>query len=394
MPPRLGSHTCLPRNHGARTPTGTTPARAATPSSANAIARRSGTGKITGAVTAAYRQGDNSTVRVQGWACRHGSDESVQLEVRVGGQIVLQDQPRLTMDKEAHGRCRASKGAKLRYDLTIATRASGAVQVFAQPSGWEVCANEGGRPLDVVEATSSSVAHGGAASRVVDGKDGGGSWETGTCAHTQQRASWIRLDLGAPKAVSRLELVGRNAYAVQSTGWTIRVGNGGSASDSVCMAGVDASGGAVVLASCAEPMVGRYVTLSSPTTMVLCEAWVLGASTEPGEAALSRHPGCLGAAPVPLLCRAQVLACGCSCAVYAGKAVDVDVDVCVFCLCAVFGVRVFARGTFAPLLLWSRDLPMHRAGRVRAPVRDEQAAWGRRRGRLQHAGRQHHLGVC
>ena len=94
----------------------------------------SGSGKIVGAVTDAFRQGDNRTVRVRGWACRRGprSGEAVPLEVRIGGEVVLEGTPHLAMDaKEAQSRCKAGKGSKLRYDFKIQTNASGAVQVFA-----------------------------------------------------------------------------------------------------------------------------------------------------------------------------------------------------------------------------------------------------------------------
>ena len=51
---------------------------------------------------------------------------------------------------------------------------------------------------------------------------------------------------------------------------------GGGASDVVCQTGVDASGGSAVTIMCeATAETGRYVTMSSPTEMVLCEAEVL-----------------------------------------------------------------------------------------------------------------------
>ena len=129
--------------------------------------------------------------------------------------------------------------------------------------------------LTVAAATSSSVLSGGLASRVIDGKDGGGQWESKTCAHTKgDRAQWILLDLGAPAKVGGLRLVGQNAHG-HSKGWTIRVGDG-EASDKICKANVDASGGLVVTVMCeTAAATGRYITMSSPTTMVLCEAEVL-----------------------------------------------------------------------------------------------------------------------
>ena len=108
----------------------------------------------------------------------------------------------------------------------------------------------------------------------------GGVYNSGACAHTGKGASWIKLDLGMPQTVFGLWLVGRqdecNDCAKQSSGWVVRVGNTGGASDKLCKAEVDASGGSVVTVTCDTPAAGRYVTLSSPTWMVLCEAQVLG----------------------------------------------------------------------------------------------------------------------
>ena len=54
-------------------------------------------------------------------------------------------------------------------------------------------------------ATSSSVAFNGPASKAIDGKANGGRYDPAVCAHTSQKASWIKLDLGTPRDVTSLQ---------------------------------------------------------------------------------------------------------------------------------------------------------------------------------------------
>jgi len=126
--------------------------------------------------------------------------------------------------------------------------------------------------------TSSSEAFNGTASKATDGKHNNVYLNSpnGDCAHTLERASWIKVLLPREVVVGRILLAGRkDCCPEQSSGWTIHVGNNGDESDPVCRNNVDASavGKVDVFTSvqCDSILSGRYVTIFSDTSMVLCE---------------------------------------------------------------------------------------------------------------------------
>ena len=164
--------------------------------------------------------------------------------------------------------------------------------------------------MNVIEATSSGECCNGPARKAIDGDDAGGKYDSGRsgkCAHTvdnQKVPGWIKLDLGSSMAVASLELVGRNRNFDQSRGWTIRVGSGNGATDTLCKTSVDASGGRRVPFVCTAPVTGRYVTISSYREMVLCEAKVFGPAP-----ATTTKPGGTGDGPAWFLANAGAPSC-------------------------------------------------------------------------------------
>ena len=128
--------------------------------------------------------------------------------------------------------------------------------------------------------TSSDVRYGGPPEKAVDNKWNNGIYERdGACSHTGNKRSWIRVDLGKSYAIAGLNVVGRrssinNLY--QSKNWIIRIGNDTNEnSGTICSSEVDANGGYLVPVYCKTKLSGRYVTISSNTTIVLCEIQVL-----------------------------------------------------------------------------------------------------------------------
>ena len=59
-------------------------------------------------------------------------------------------------------------------------------------------------------ATQSSLAHGGAASRAIDG-NGDGFWSSSSCTHTSygKNNPWWQVDLGSPKKLSAIRITNR-----------------------------------------------------------------------------------------------------------------------------------------------------------------------------------------
>jgi len=135
--------------------------------------------------------------------------------------------------------------------------------------------------LNTLSATSSDTYLGlGPADNVIDGEANSGTWNQEHCAHTaNENPSWISVDLGAVVDVSHVRLVGRHGiwFEMQTTNWTIRVGNTGTASDPVCASKVGATrvGGDTYF--CKDVMEGRYMSVHHNEWMVLCEltAYVL-----------------------------------------------------------------------------------------------------------------------
>ena len=128
--------------------------------------------------------------------------------------------------------------------------------------------------------TSSDVSYGGPPEKAVDNKWNNGIYErNGACSHTGNKPSWIRVDLGKSYIIAALNVVGRrssinNLY--QSKNWIIRIGNDTNEnSGTICSSEVDANGGYLVPVYCKTKLSGRYVTISSDTTIVLCEIQVL-----------------------------------------------------------------------------------------------------------------------
>ena len=138
--------------------------------------------------------------------------------------------------------------------------------------------------IKVAEATSSSVGWCGFASKMIDGEHNNGIYglnENTVCAHTDQTASWMKLDLGQSQAVRRIDFVGRKGYEDQGSGWTVRIGDTGDVTDKVCATNVTISGGTWKRVFCTVATKGRYVTAYSDTWMVLCEVKVFSEFSTP-----------------------------------------------------------------------------------------------------------------
>jgi len=61
--------------------------------------------------------------------------------------------------------------------------------------------------------STTAVAHGGVASRAVDGKTGMNDWNSKSCTHTDREAlNWWQVDLEAEYPIERIEILGRNAW--------------------------------------------------------------------------------------------------------------------------------------------------------------------------------------
>ena len=127
-------------------------------------------------------------------------------------------------------------------------------------------------------ATSSSIAFGGSPQKAVDGKWNKGYYtRDGVCAHTKVgEPSFISVDLEREYTISIINVVGRDRYAGQSQGWTIRIGNTGTDKDPICSENVDAFGGNLIPVSCNSKISGRHVRVESANVMVLCEIQVFG----------------------------------------------------------------------------------------------------------------------
>ena len=139
--------------------------------------------------------------------------------------------------------------------------------------------------IEGITATSSSEGYNGAPSKAVDGNANGGVYvdaASGACAHTLQETSWIKLDLYTTYHIDRMEFVGREDCCPEmSSGWNIYIGNIGSSNDQLCKSDANVSGGSVVSVECDSTLSGRYITITSPTWMVLCEVEVYG-QLQPG----------------------------------------------------------------------------------------------------------------
>eukprot|EP00497_Spongosphaera_streptacantha_P001770 TRINITY_DN232_c0_g2_i2.p1 TRINITY_DN232_c0_g2~~TRINITY_DN232_c0_g2_i2.p1 ORF type:complete len:527 (-),score=91.36 TRINITY_DN232_c0_g2_i2:457-2037(-) len=153
--------------------------------------------------------------------------------------------------------------------------------------------------------TSSSIGWGGVPSRVVDGNHGNGAYKSNTCAHTLEKASWIKVNLGDTADVSSVLLVARadecgTNCVEQTSDWTVRIGYNGDENDTLCADNVDASGGIPKVVKCeGEPIRGRFVTVFSDTWMVLCEIEVYGYKAKETHTCASYNPSFFG---VDFLC--------------------------------------------------------------------------------------------
>jgi len=138
-------------------------------------------------------------------------------------------------------------------------------------------------------SNSSSVGWHGEAQKAVDGATNNGVYENsvkGTCAHTSSdtanNANWISVDLGESVQIGAIVLVGRgDCCNYQSSGWTIRVGDSGTADDPYCAQNVDAAGGGNVTITCSVASEGRFVSVWSSRWIALCEIEVYRAIYPP-----------------------------------------------------------------------------------------------------------------
>ncbi|XP_068677366.1 uncharacterized protein [Montipora foliosa] len=130
-------------------------------------------------------------------------------------------------------------------------------------------------------AEQVSTAHGGAASRAVDGNTRT-NWESNTCMHTDwANDTWWRVDLGAPVPVAEVVIVNRmcNPYegcAAYMDSFQIRIGNNTSTNTS-CGGTLSLNTGETKSFYCYPPIVGRYVSVVVPGVrkiLTICEVEV------------------------------------------------------------------------------------------------------------------------
>jgi len=153
--------------------------------------------------------------------------------------------------------------------------------------------------IEGITATSNSFGFHGEAFKAVDGNSNNGVYvdsPSGVCAHTTGGNSWITLDLHSSHEIDRMEFVGRRGscagcYA-QSSGWDIHIGNSGTKLDPLCKSSVDVTGGDVITVTCDSALTGHYITISSSTSMVLCEVDVYGRRNMQSAALFSKNRRC------------------------------------------------------------------------------------------------------
>ncbi|XP_068677363.1 uncharacterized protein [Montipora foliosa] len=130
-------------------------------------------------------------------------------------------------------------------------------------------------------AEQVSTAHGGAASRAVDG-DTRTNWDSNTCMHTYYaKDAWWRVDLGAPVPVAEVVIVNRYCSpgldcVTFMDSFQIKIGNNTSTNTS-CGGTLSMVTGETKSFYCYPPIVGRYVSVVVPgddKLLSICEVEV------------------------------------------------------------------------------------------------------------------------
>eukprot|EP00746_Dinoflagellata_sp_MGD_P006092 gnl/MRDRNA2_/MRDRNA2_111843_c0_seq1.p1 gnl/MRDRNA2_/MRDRNA2_111843_c0~~gnl/MRDRNA2_/MRDRNA2_111843_c0_seq1.p1 ORF type:complete len:1376 (+),score=258.22 gnl/MRDRNA2_/MRDRNA2_111843_c0_seq1:66-4193(+) len=143
--------------------------------------------------------------------------------------------------------------------------------------------------------TASSVYGKGDAFKVTDGKHSNNVFENsarGSCAHTKNEKSWIKVDLKKEYTVTHVKLEGvvdddegrmkedESVKLSMVTGWRITVG-AGKWGDPVCKENANATAGDLEPIMCTKPLTGRYITVWSKNWIVLCELEAFGGDAAP-----------------------------------------------------------------------------------------------------------------
>ena len=133
-------------------------------------------------------------------------------------------------------------------------------------------------------ASMSSFAYGGHGGRAVDGNDGGGYWNSGTCIHTNtENYPWLRIDLQRIAYTSFIRIYNRrdHHYANRLDGFEIRVGYSDIYSENEICASNQPYPNWIDQYPCTSgrPIRGRYVWILVPKASAvinLCEVEVHG----------------------------------------------------------------------------------------------------------------------
>ncbi|XP_035699356.1 uncharacterized protein LOC118431996 [Branchiostoma floridae] len=131
-----------------------------------------------------------------------------------------------------------------------------------------------GRP-----AEQSSLAHGGAPGRAVDGNNNR-QWSGNSCTHTNnENQPWWRVDLGSSKCVDRVVVTNRqDCCSERLQGFKVYIGdNPNVAANPTCGGAQSVSGKMTISVDCGG-RTGRYVGIALPGTqpLTLCEVQVFG----------------------------------------------------------------------------------------------------------------------
>ena len=129
--------------------------------------------------------------------------------------------------------------------------------------------------------TSNSIGQNTSSDNAVDGYWNRGTFHQNVCVHTKGGSPFISVDLGEEYSISSINLVGRGDKCpeceAQTQNWTIRIGNTGQDTDSICSENVDAYGGKLAPIRCNGTKIsGRHVKVESETNMVMCEIQIFG----------------------------------------------------------------------------------------------------------------------